>query len=320
VVIFGAGYDAAAEDRPFDTETATYGPPEASSTTMGRGVFVLNAKTGGVIKRFGPDEGMTHSVPSDVAVLSDRYSGLAQRAYAADTGGELWRINFAGADPAGWTVTKLATLAGTGANARKFLYPPDVVGLDEGGYAVLLGSGDREHPFDTLVKNRFYMVKDVPGGGYPIECTGDTDADPTCALSDATTSSIIPGDAKGWYIELGEGEKVVGSAVTLAGTTFFPTNQPDPESCTANLGKARIYGVDFENGSATMFLTAGEPPEKTRSMEVPGGGFPPSPVPVLVEIDGEYHQGVISGPTVVTPPGLKLEKRSLIWWYKEGVD
>jgi type IV pilus assembly protein PilY1 len=122
-------------------------------------------------------------------------------------------------------------------------------------------------------------------------------------------------------MDLGVGEKVVGGAVTLAGTTFFPTNEwtpPAPGSCTSELGIARIYGISYLNASATMYFNGST--ETTRSMEVPGGGFPPSPVPTLIEIDDQFYQGVISGPTVVTPPGLALDKRKLIYWYRQGVD
>ena len=320
VVVFGAGYDPAAEDRPYNTSTETYGSPEATSPSMGRGVFVLEAATGNILRRFGPaaaDGGMTHSVPSAVTVLTDN-SGTARLGYVGDTGGNLWRIDFDG-EPAAWTITKFAELAGTGEHARKFLYPPDAVALESGGYAILIGSGDREHPFDTTTRNRFYMVRDALNITYPARCTGNASA--TCELFDATTNSTIPNTDKGWYMDLGVGEKVVGGAVTLAGTTFFPTNEwtpPAPGSCTSELGIARIYGISYLNASATMYFNGST--ETTRSMEVPGGGFPPSPVPTLIEIDDQFYQGVISGPTVVTPPGLALDKRKLIYWYRQGVD
>jgi type IV pilus assembly protein PilY1 len=320
-VVFGAGYDPAAEDRPYNTSTGTYGGAADASSTMGRGVFVLEAASGNIIRRFGPaeaDGGMTHSVPSAVTVLTDR-DGVALFGYVGDTGGNLWRIDFRG-EPATWTITKFAELSANGAQGRKFLYPPDVVAFEEGGYAVLLGSGDREHPFDTTTRNRFYMVKHAAGVTFPVRCTGTVGE--MCDLFDATTSSTVPTDAKGWYIDLATGEKVVGGAVTLAGTTFFPTNEwtpPAPGSCTGDLGIARIYGISYLNASATMYLNTGSD-ELSRSMEVPGGGFPPSPVPTLIEIDNEFYQGVISGPTVVTPPGLTLDKRNLIYWYRHGTD
>jgi hypothetical protein len=40
-------------------------------------------------------------------------------------------------------------------------------------------------------------------------------------------------------------------------------------------------------------------------------------VPVVVEIDGKRYQAVISGTSVQSPPGLALEKRTRVYWYKE---
>ena len=47
------------------------------------------------------------------------------------------------------------------------------------------------------------------------------------------------------------------------------------------------------------------------------GGYLPSPVPVVVEIDGQIHEGVISGVAVEDPPGSVLNARLRKFWYKE---
>src|SRR4029078_12168269 len=108
--------------------------------------------------------GMTYSMASDPAILDRDLDGYADRVYLPDTGGNVWRIDIGAASPANWTVSLLASIAGSApSGSRKFLYPPDVVyGSDLGGMydAVLIGSGDCEHPFDTSVTNRFYMFKD----------------------------------------------------------------------------------------------------------------------------------------------------------------
>src|ERR1700752_4294150 len=96
------------------------------------------------------------------------------RIYAPDTGGNVWRIDVGDASPSNWVVTQLAGVSPTSgsstttgspavANLRKFMFQPDVVYANDlnGQYdAVLLGSGDREHPFDQVAANRFYMFKD----------------------------------------------------------------------------------------------------------------------------------------------------------------
>jgi type IV pilus assembly protein PilY1 len=323
VLIFGAGYDPGAEDRLYSTGTQTYSTP-IQARSMGRGVFIVNAKTGEIEKFLGTDE----AVPSDISVVFNRVTGFAERAYVGDTGGNIWRIDLTKTDKDDWTLHKFAELGSTNSSeidaySRKFLYPPDVVRLSGStGYAVLLGSGDREHPFDTTIKNRFYMLKDT-GSDSTIHCTDD---ESSCDLHNATNDTTIPEDKKGWYIELQAGEKVTGGSVTLAGNTFFPTNQPsppDPSSCTSNLGTARIYAVSYLNSDAQMNFGQAE---NTRAMEVAGGGFPPSPMPITVELtpsgstEPGIYQGVISGTQVLTPPNATLQRRRLTYWYKEGID
>ena len=114
----------------------------------------------------------------------------------------------------------------------------------------------------------------------------------------------------------------VSSATTIAGTTFFNTNQPSSAAgggaCGSNLGIAREYQIGFADAAATTDLNAvGGITIADRSLIHAGGGYLPSPVPVVVEIDGQKYQAVISGTSVQTPPGLTLEKRTRSYWYKE---
>lgn len=118
--------------------------------------------------------GMDCAIPSDVTVIKNLSGGAVNRAYVGDTCGNLWRLDFgntynsdSAASRASWvTVTKIASVGGTAnADRRKFLYPPDVVAATSTvPYdSLLIGSGDREHPFDTTVVNRMYMFKDRGG-------------------------------------------------------------------------------------------------------------------------------------------------------------
>jgi type IV pilus assembly protein PilY1 len=121
---------------------------------------------------------------------------------------------------------------------------------------------------------------------------------------------------------LAKGEKVVGGAVTLAGTTFFNTNQPSESAgggaCGSNLGIARQYQVSFEDATAVNDLNPGGGlTTADRSMVHAGGGYLPSPVPVVVQIDGQTVQAVISGVAVQQAPGATLQSRLRKYWYKE---
>jgi len=329
VLFMGAGYDAAANDAL----------PQAAAA-MGRGVMAIDGETGNVIWQAGPaaagatfdrtEPGMVYSIAADLAVIDRDGNGQADRVYAPDTGGNIWRVDIYKSDPGSWAVTRLASLGGTGASARKFLFPPDIVyGSSTQNFdAVLIGSGDREHPFDTTVANRFYMLKDLAigfdGGGPTITESDLYDATANLAQQGTTTeqaaAKLAISSARGWYVALSSGEKVVGNAITLAGTTFFGTNRPTPPApgvCTPNLGEARLYALSFSDGSAVnenngiSGLTRGD-----RYRVRPGGGYPPSFVPISVSIDGTIRQGVISGTQVITSPS-QSGKRTRTFWFLE---
>ena len=375
VLVFGAGYDSAVEDLDPATITSVNTTTGAVTTaagtfsrTMGRGIFVVNALTGELIWRAGGTgsgatkevAGMVYAIPSDVTIVRNESGGATNRAYVGDTGGNIWRIDFrsdssvASPNLALTTVTKLASLAdqSTAAGRRKFLFPPDVVG-QQGFDAVLIGSGDREHPFDETVTNRFYMLKDR--GGDTGAVTGATTCDPTilegtivdatctpnpiAGLSDLTSNCIQDaagcvgtetqatvsaklGTDRGWFITLGGGEKVVGNAVSIGGTTFFNTNQPSATAgggtCGSNLGVARQYQVATADATATSDLNAvGGLTAADRSLIHAGGGYLPSPVHVVVKLGDQPVEAVISGIQVSTPPGASLSARLRKFWYRE---
>ena len=332
VVIFGAGYDNATEDVD----------PVTGTDTMGRGIFVADAVTGQLIWQAGPSptgattnktvSAMTHSIPSDVTIYDSNRDGFADRLYVGDTGGNIWRVDINDANPTNWVVTELASLDSTSSTGhRKFLFQPDVVyNNDANGTfdAVLIGSGDREHPFNTTTTNRFYMIKDThalseTAGFTTITASNLYDATQNLiqvgtAAQQAAAASALKADS-GWFVTLSTGEEVTGSAVTAAGSTVFNTNQPSPASsnvCTAGLGVATQYVMSFVNASATQSLTGATTlTTADRSQVMAGGGLPPSPVLVVVNVNGQYVQGVVTGTTVRTFTGT-IGARSRIYWRK----
>lgn len=343
VLVFGAGYDPETDDNTGDT-TDSDADGDGAPRDMGRGIFVVDALTGDPIWQAGSDStdagsgaaytadaDMTYSIPSDVAVVDRNGDSYADRVYVGDTGGQVWRADISG-QPSDWALYKLASIgAAAGLEERRFLYPPDVVynnDADGGAHdAVLMGTGDRTKPFKTSVTNRFYMFKDFDQA-LTVDDTWDTRTEDE--LYDATDNLVQVGttteqetaeqeiaDAKGWYITLSAGgsdtgEKLVSSPVTLGGTTFFNTNEP-PDSddpCANNMGIARTYQVDFEDASATTENNSEEGMQTSdRYGKQVGGGFPPSPVPVIVEIDGKLYETVIIGSDTKSPPSSVLQRR-----------
>ncbi len=255
VVIMGAGYDNVAED------AATPG-----TTTMGNAILVLDAMTGSLVKSFTAS-GM-RSVAADVALVDSDYDGYVDRAYAADVGGNVYRIDFetaASASSTAWGMFQLAALGGTGTPVRKFFYPPDVV-LAKGFTAVQVGSGDREKPLSATSNDAFFTLYDTrTTKGTP---TGSVTPLTPADLGQVGTSQSM---VRGCYIPMdgSTGEKVVNAATTVAGVTYFSSSRPPRAStsaCSANFGGiATAYAVP-------VFCRA------PTTAEVRGGGLPPSVV------------------------------------------
>jgi Tfp pilus tip-associated adhesin PilY1 len=323
VLIFGGGYDPAVED----IDPATITASDATSVTtaagtvnrsMGRAIYVVNALTGALVWSAGGSNsngaftltvpGMDFAIPSDLAIVANQSGGPTNRAYVGDMGGNMWRIDFRKDGSNGLTGTMVTKIAAVGAHTasgrRKFFFPPSVLSPEGQSFdQVLIGSGDREHPFDTTVTNRFYMFKDEGGDLGPqtgnvstvpaLSPVGTTAVITESALFDATTNCIQDctgqaqanavadlGTSSGWYITLGSGEKVVGNPVTAAGTTVFATNQPDAAAgggtCGSNLGTARLYQINPADATATKDLnSSGGLTGSDRSEVLAGGGFVP---------------------------------------------
>ncbi|HEX4859023.1 MAG TPA: hypothetical protein VFV17_08385 [Usitatibacteraceae bacterium] len=322
--------------------------------TKGRGIFVIEAPTGNLFWRAGPDAGankqvlgMLWAMPADMTVVNrdgdntrtftgrqNVTAGFMDRVYATDTGGNIWRVDVDDPSKANWVVTRLASISGGALSAkRKFLYGVSLVaGTDPtGGFdAVLIGTGDREHPFDSTVQNRIYMFKDRKQG---LDATGQatiTEAD----LYDATSNDIQQGSAaaqtaaktaldaaRGWRVDLAPGEKTVSNVVTVAGESFFNTNQPSASAsqtlgnCESNLGIARLYTVNFEDASAVRDINGSSTLTTVDRAQIkPGGGFPPPPVQVVVKIDNKLLEGVVTFPVVDTPKGPPRDARIRTYW------
>jgi len=301
VVIVGGGYDACE-----DADTST----PSCATPTGNGIYVLDAQTGTLLRSFST----TRSVAADIALVDINYDGTVDAAYVADTGGNIYRIDFS--DPtnsfvakttANWTITEVAYTTGAG---RKFLFAPAVLPYNNAVY-LAIGSGDREHPlitnypYTTPVKNRFYVYLDNPNSGSttPVNLDGNSmlnnTIDPGC-----NNQQVLPaGSSTGWYMDLnayGTGEQTVTSALITGGLITFSTNRPisSSNSCTNPLGEARGYWVNLLNGSGAVGISgactmAGGSGSGYRSTTFIGGGLPPSPVAGTVNVNGNVETVVI---------------------------
>ncbi len=284
VLMFGGGYDTNKDN----TGAAT-------ADSAGRGIYIVDAETGTRIWSVAAsgtasashvvDATLEHSIAAPVNSLDSNGDGYRDRIYAADTGGNIWRVDMPSTSTSDWKIRKLADFSdGTTdvADDRRFFNQPDVVRTyksDQAYDAIMIGSGDRTNPLGTDVTNRLYAIHDM--ATYPYyttdpsasECgAGSTDfrcqmpLDET-DLYNATSNLVQDGTAAqqstaatdiynkyGWYITLeNTGEKSLSGSITFNGITFFTSYTPNDgnsNSCVPGAGLARLYVLDTQDGRA----------------------------------------------------------------------
>ncbi len=237
VLVFGAGYD-----------TNKDGSGVATPDAKGRGIFIVDARTGALVWSVTPaansvknlrETGVQHSVAAPVTVLDGNGDKLTDRIYFADTGGNVWRVDLPGnvlptASQDTWQVNQLASLGGgNAANDRRFFSAPDVVRIRFDGNpidVILIGSGDRSNPNATDVNNRFYMIRDLAIGAYntatpsSADCADDDVVDFRCflpinntGLYDITNNRLVTGTDEQRATALAALKSALGWRLDLAG-------------------------------------------------------------------------------------------------------
>jgi len=298
VVIIGGGYDTC-EDTNTAALTVVTLPattPPCTNPEYGAAVYVIDADTGTVINTFST----ARSVVGDVALIAVANAGVVDHAYAADTGGNVYRIDFA-SSVSNWTIHQVAYTTGSG---RKFLFAPALLSVSGGYVYVALGSGDREHPLQSEypyggVTNRFYVYLDnLASTSATTNLDGplmyDYSTLPGGAVGTTTSCStpdVLPGGSMtGWFMNLnqyGTGEQTVTSALIAEGMVAFSTNRPIAATAgtCANLGQALGYWVNLFNASGAIGAP-GATCGGARASVFTGGGLPPSPVIANVVVNG----------------------------------
>jgi len=278
VLIFGGGYDEAQENYTYTTDAS------------GHRIYMVDAASGRLLWYAGGPGGtgspdlplaqMTHSIPARISVIDTDGDQYADRMYAADLGGRIWRFDIWNGRSRGQLVTGgvLANLGAAGEsepsiqNTRRFYYAPDVSLVQRRGadpyYNLAIGSGYRGHPLHTGTHDRFYSVRDTNPFGRLTQSEYATLAPITEAdLVDITgdiANATVPATARGWKLELRlnggwVGEKVLAEAVTVNGVVLFPTYQPQsPEitnPCVPVNGLNRVYALQVDTGRPAVDFT-----------------------------------------------------------------
>jgi Tfp pilus tip-associated adhesin PilY1 len=257
------------------------------ANSTGKGLFVVDIKTGAIIKEFSGLSGMTYSFAAPPMAVDTNSDGYVDKVYIGDLGGQMWVFDVSfnptnNKSNSQWTGKRLFT-APVGLSEKHRVYYQPAVAFDRFRDPwVYFGTGDREYPKDdSNPPERFYAVKDdgkgTDGlGTYPLTETNLLDV---TSLNTFSQTSL-----KGWYITLGKStgrlEKVLAKPTIfnrlLYFTTYTYTGATNP--CTV-AGEAKLYVVEYLSGGGALAVNdlsdlAGSP--SSRSTEI-GAGVPSAP-------------------------------------------
>jgi len=272
VLFFGGGYDT-------NQDSASPG-----ADTVGRAVFVADAASGSLIKKFSTVIGTAgYSVPADVLAVdaTGDAAGTIDRLYVGDMGGNLWRMDVddrtISNSPANWSIVLLAKLA-TSTRLNKLFNQPTMAASTYKGQsfdAIFVGGGDTQRPTANGANDSgaFFMVKDLAVAGVAtqaspvpnaatsgdfVDMTSNVAADVLNTVTGVSASGSTLGEdllaAKGYVINLNNGEKVTSPAQVLAGNLYFGTYMPRQSASLAENATQCLqggYGLQYLTDAVT---------------------------------------------------------------------
>jgi type IV pilus assembly protein PilY1 len=326
VLIMGGGYDTT-HDQP---------AMPLLPDNEGAGIFMLDLYSGAELWRAGIDPladltiaKMKRSIPSRVRVLDISGDGFADRMYAVDVTGQLFRFDIKNGNNRlnlvdGGVVASMGAegkLFPTAAETRRFYAAPDVsMFLDEAQnrryLAVSVGSGYRAHPLNNSAEDRFYSFRDpdvfnkLTASDYLLyDVAYDDDFVEVRGTKEVTLSSAD----RGWKFTLPPGERILVESQTFDDAVYFVSFQPQVASvdpCQAGLSVNRLYKVSVRNGDPVVDLDALDPNDPdaiddARVTELEQGGIAPKPMFLFPSPDDPNCQGQECAPPPIGCVGVE---------------
>ena len=212
----------------------------------GKGVFVIDLKTGAVLWSFAKgssDTGTTSSkmdypIAASPAIVDLDNDGFIDTAYVGDLGGNIWRFGFC-MQAEGNTCTP------NNWNGSLFFQPSS--GFNQPVYTrvavaktpslwVFWGTGDRENPTATGFVDHFLALQDPDRSAtYTINQLQNI----------PTEGKVYNGSKMGWYLSLNQGEKILSDPTVFGGAALFTTYVPSISSSDPcnRTGTSKLYAM-----------------------------------------------------------------------------
>jgi type IV pilus assembly protein PilY1 len=286
----------------------------------GKSFYVVDIKSGDVIKEFSGTEGMNYSLAAPPTAVDTNTDGYVDKIYIGDLGGQMWVFDLSFDEKnkksnSQWTGKRLFTAPNSDAERHR-IYSQAVTAFDKFGTPwIYFGTGDREHPNDlSNPAERFYAVKDSGIGNYPRR---------EMDLVDLTSSKTTTPTLKdGWFLQLEKtkqkSEKILAKPIVFnkhvyfTSYTYIATKNP----CSI-VGEGRLYLVDYLSGAGAFEVDDSgdlQGNSSQRSKKI-GEGVPSSPV-IKANLKGNASVtiGTTNGLIFSTQISSPLKSKGILYW------
>ena len=296
VLVFGGGYDPS-QDGTDNTNCDT--------VTMGNAIFMVDAETGkrlwwasdkgSNLKDFQVDlDEMKCPIAADLFPVDSDGDHWVDRLYAADTGGQIWRIelkfdaNDDDASIGGLRARISSQEPAEHSEQRRFFYPP--IWAKVGQYELLVAvTGTRPDPLKQIIADKFYVFNDPsfpldPNGKLSKLITWKPLSENDSINMNNVTNQIMNNQSNngnqdcmengGWYFDLSlPGEKGLSMPQVVGNTALFTTYVPDDQTNTneckgPSQGSSWLYAFDLSKscgGTTDLFSDKVEDNDKTNN-------------------------------------------------------
>jgi type IV pilus assembly protein PilY1 len=229
-------------------------------------LFVLNARTGDLIKAMDTGEGLSTD-PSGLAqiaayVENSDIDNTVSYVYGGDLKGNVWRFDLTATNPNSWNVKRLAILKDGIGNTQPVTTVPELAKITIGGTDkrfVYVGTGKYLGDSDvatTGTQTMYALVDDLssPVGSTPVigDPTRSSLQVQTLTASGttrtATTTTVDFALKKGWYVDMpASGERINTDPALVLGALVFTSNIPSSDVCTPG-GSSWLNVLDYKTG------------------------------------------------------------------------
>ncbi len=239
-------------NRPFSSFESTSSAATGNHRTdircwrkYGRALYFVDIETGRLIKKIHLDSAGKFIFPSPListpAIFPGEIGTLASQAYVTDADGVIWRIDMSATDPLpadpmnGWTVRPFHDMFwDRSPTAGEVTYEAPILSVDEDGRPIIIaGTGDTDNFNKTTVENRVVSMTEVIDTTTGVPAAEKYKAAFNWEKRVKPTGGLVPS------------ELVTGNMALFGGQLFFPTFISVSGSDACDVGKGRIFAVDY---------------------------------------------------------------------------